>query len=64
MDDKKERLLKREALEENGIDNLDSIIYQILNGKNGMPAFGGRLNDQEIEQIAKYVLKQSTETQN
>jgi len=59
-----EKNLKREALEENGMDDLDSIIYQILNGKNGMPAFGGRLNDQEIEQIAKYVLKQSTETQN
>ena len=44
--------------------NLDAIIYQILNGKNGMPAFGGRLNDPEIEQIAKYVLKQSTETVN
>ena len=34
---------------------------KILNGKNGMPAFGGRLNEQQIEQIAEYVLKQSTE---
>jgi|TARA_B100000524_G_scaffold116212_1_gene56830 cytochrome c6 len=59
-----EKNLKQEALEENGMANLDAIIYQILNGKNGMPAFGGRLNDPEIEQIAKYVLKQSTETVN
>ena len=56
-----EKNLKFEALEENGMNNLDSIIYQILNGKNGMPAFGGRLNEQQIEQIAEYVLKQSTE---
>ena len=56
-----EKNLKLEALEENGMNNLDSIIYQILNGKNGMPAFGGRLNEQQIEQIAEYVLKQSTE---
>ena len=39
------------------MNNLDSIIYQILNGKNGMPAFGGRLNEQQIEQIAEYMFK-------
>jgi cytochrome c6 len=36
--------------------NQDAIVYQILNGKNGMPAFGGRLNESEIEEIANYVL--------
>ena len=34
----------------------ESIIYQVLNGKNGMPAFGGRLDQKEIEEVAEYVL--------
>jgi cytochrome c6 len=51
-----EKNLKKETLEMNGMDNIDSIIYQITNGKNGMPAFGGRLSENEIENIAEYVL--------
>ena len=39
--------------------NIDSISYQIINGKNGMPAFGGRLNYIEIMNIANYVLEKS-----
>ena len=31
-------------------------MYQVLNGKNGMPAFGGRLKDIEIEDVAEYVI--------
>lgn len=54
-----EKNLKRETLEENGMNNNDAIIYQILNGKNGMPAFGGRLEMKEIEEISNYVLKES-----
>jgi cytochrome c6 len=34
----------------------DAIIYQVLNGKNGMPAFGGRLTENEIEDISAYVM--------
>jgi cytochrome c6 len=41
----------------NGINNFSSIIYQIINGKNGMPAFGGRLNESQIQDIAYYVLE-------
>jgi len=55
-----EKNLKKEALEENGMNNIDAIIYQVLNGKNGMPAFGGRLSQKDIEEIATYVLKEST----
>ena len=44
------------------MNNIDSIMYQIINGKNGMPAFGGRLKDLEIEEIAQYVLKESIVT--
>ena len=54
-----EKNLKKDALEENGMNNIESIIYQVLNGKNGMPAFGGRLNQKDIEVIANYVLEES-----
>ena len=54
-----EKNLKKETLKENGMYNIDSISYQIINGKNGMPAFGGRLNSTEINNIANYVLEKS-----
>jgi cytochrome c6 len=37
-----------------------AIAYQVLNGKNGMPAFGGRLKESEIEAVAIYVLEESS----
>jgi cytochrome c6 len=51
-----EKNLKFETLEANGMNTTSAIKYQIINGKNGMPAFGGRLKEIEIEEIAKYVL--------
>jgi cytochrome c6 len=33
-------------------------MYQVTNGKNGMPAFGGRLKETEIESVAMYILKE------
>ena len=51
-----EKNLKKEILKANGMDNLSSIKYQVLNGKNGMPAFGGRLKEFEIEEISNYVI--------
>lgn len=57
-----EKNLKKETLEINGMNNFDAIVYQIVNGKNGMPAFGGRLQENEIEQISTYVLQQSKES--
>ena len=51
-----EKNLQKSILERNGMYTMDSIMYQILNGKNGMPAFGGRLKENEIEEIANYVL--------
>jgi cytochrome c6 len=59
-----EKNLKRESLNENGMNNINAISYQILNGKNGMPAFSGRLKENEIEAIAKYVLDQSSKNFN
>ena len=54
-----EKNLKLETLKENGMNSVNSIVYQITNGKNGMPAFGGRLKEDEIEKIAHYVLEAS-----
>jgi cytochrome c6 len=51
-----EKNLKKETLETFGINNKTSIVYQIINGKNGMPGFGGRLKQSEIEEIASYLL--------
>merc|ERR1719446_867633 len=33
----------------------ESIVYQVTNGKNAMPVFGGRLSDDEIGDVASYV---------
>jgi cytochrome c6 len=54
-----EKNLKKETLEANGMNTTDAISYQVLNGKNGMPAFGGRLKEKEIEAVAIYVLEES-----
>lgn len=57
-----EKNLQRRTLEVTGMNTVEAIRYQITNGKNGMPAFGGRLEEKEIEEIAIYVLDQSEKT--
>jgi cytochrome c6 len=52
-----EKNLKLETLKANGIENIEAIVYQVINGKNGMPAFGGRLKEKDIEKVAHYILK-------
>ena len=54
-----EKNLKKETLETNGMNTSEAIIYQVTNGKNGMPAFGGRLQEKEIEEVANYILEES-----
>jgi cytochrome c6 len=54
-----EKTLKKDALEKNGMNSINAITYQVTNGKNAMPAFGGRLADTDIEDAANYVLAQS-----
>lgn len=54
-----EKNLQKDTLESNGMNTISAISYQILNGKNGMPAFGDRLQDNEIELIASYLLEQA-----
>lgn len=53
------KTLKKDALEENSMNDASAIKMQVTNGKNAMPAFGGRLSDEDIDNVANYVLNQS-----
>mmetsp|Transcript_69 Transcript_69/g.104 ORF Transcript_69/g.104 Transcript_69/m.104 type:complete len:146 (-) Transcript_69:348-785(-) len=52
-----EKTLKKDALVSylSGGFKESSIVTQVTNGKNAMPAFGGRLSDEEIGDVAAYV---------
>ena len=55
-----ERTLKKDALEAY-LANYSSgpeaaVSYQVTNGKNAMPAFGGKLSDADIADVAAYVI--------
>nr|YP_009244337.1 cytochrome c553 [Gelidium vagum]AMK96579.1 cytochrome c553 [Gelidium vagum] len=54
-----EKNLKKDALEKNSMKNVLAITNQVTNGKNAMPAFGGRLADDDIDNVANYVLDQA-----
>lgn len=53
------KTLKKDDLVANGKDTADAIITQVTNGNGGMPAFGGRLTPEQVENVAAYVLAQS-----
>lgn len=54
-----DKSLKQDALEKYSMNSAEAIINQVKNGKNAMPAFKGRLSDQQIEDVAAYVLEQA-----
>nr|YP_010471200.1 cytochrome c553 [Sargassum confusum]UVF63158.1 cytochrome c553 [Sargassum confusum] len=54
-----EKTLQKDALSINQMNSVGAITYQVTNGKNAMPAFGGRLTDDDIEDVASFVLSQS-----
>lgn len=54
-----DKTLKKNVLEENSMYSVSAITYQVKNGKNAMPAFGDRLEDEDIEDVVNYVLNQS-----
>eukprot|EP00631_Chrysoreinhardia_giraudii_P005199 CAMPEP_0197414212 /NCGR_PEP_ID=MMETSP1170-20131217/971_1 /TAXON_ID=54406 /ORGANISM="Sarcinochrysis sp, Strain CCMP770" /LENGTH=143 /DNA_ID=CAMNT_0042940905 /DNA_START=138 /DNA_END=569 /DNA_ORIENTATION=+ len=56
-----EKTLRKEALDSylEGGRKESSVVYQVTNGKNAMPAFGGRLSDDEIADVAAYVIDQA-----
>jgi cytochrome c6 len=53
------KTLQKDALEKYSMDSLEAIINQVTNGKNAMPAFKGKLNPQQIEDVASYVLEKA-----
>ena len=54
-----EKTLQKDALEKYGKDSPEAIITQVTNGNGAMPAFGGRLSEADIENVAAYVLSQA-----
>lgn len=56
-----EKTLKKDALSDNQMNSVKAITYQVTNGKNAMPAFGGRLAESDIEDVANFVLSKSEE---
>ena len=57
-----EKTLQKDALTEYlaGGFKETSIVTQVTNGKNAMPAFGGKLSDEEIANVAAYVYDQAS----
>lgn len=53
------KTLKSADLEKFDMASLDAIKTQVTNGKAAMPAFKGRLTDEQIEDVANYVLSQA-----
>ena len=51
--------LGQDALEKYNMDSIEAIAYQVRNGKNAMPAYGRRLTDEQIRDVAAYVLDQA-----
>ena len=56
-----DKTLEKEALDQYlaGGRNEAAVVTQVTNGKNAMPAFGGRLSDEDIANVATYVIKSS-----
>ncbi|MGD1901244.1 MAG: cytochrome c6 PetJ [Geitlerinemataceae cyanobacterium] len=50
------KTLKKDALQKYDMYSEDKIVYQVTKGKMAMPAFGGRLSDDQIASVAAYVL--------
>ena len=53
------KTLQKSDLEQYGMYDIDKIKTQVTNGKMAMPAFGGRLEADQIENVATYVLAQA-----
>jgi cytochrome c6 len=53
-----EKTLEKEALDQYlaGGRSEKSVMTQVTGGKNAMPAFGGRLSDEDIANVAAYVI--------
>ncbi len=57
----RDKNLKLETLQSFGMDSMEAIMTQVRNGKNAMPPFGGKLTDEQISDVASYVLAQANQ---
>jgi cytochrome c6 len=53
------KTLKKADLEKYGMLSAEAIIKQVTGGKGAMPAFGSKLQAEQIENVAAYVLAQA-----
>ncbi len=53
------KTLRLDALEKYEMNSVEAITYQIVKGKNAMPAFGKKLSAEQIDNITYYVLDQA-----
>lgn len=53
------KTLRKSDLEKYDMASLEAIKAQVTQGKMAMPAFGGKLSEEEIENVAAYVLDQA-----
>ena len=53
------KTLKQTDLEKYDMASIEAITTQVTNGKNAMLAFKGRLSDEDIADVAAYVLSQA-----
>ncbi|MEH2192818.1 MAG: c-type cytochrome [Nostoc sp.] len=51
--------LKKQALKKYGMDSIDAVTSIVTNGKNNMSAYKERLTEQQIKEVAAYVLEQA-----
>jgi cytochrome c6 len=53
------KTLSKADLEKYGMNSLEAITTQVKKGKAAMPSFLGKLSEQQIEDVASYVLETS-----
>ncbi len=54
-----EKTLTKDALEKNGVNSVAAVKKIISEGKAPMPAFAGKLDDKQIDEVAAYVIEQA-----
>lgn len=54
-----EKTLEIDVLTDNKMNSVEAIVTQVTNGKNAMPSFSGQLQEDQIENVANYVLDRS-----
>ncbi|MEH2071393.1 MAG: c-type cytochrome [Nostoc sp.] len=51
--------LKKPALKKYGMDSIEAVSSIVTNGKNNMSAYKDRLSEQQIQDVAAYVIEQA-----